>query len=85
MLRILSAGAFTLAIYFAVRMAVLDRRLQAFRSPAVSRSQFWLVPWRIQEDFYTAEGRPLVGKIWSAWRAMLGWFLVGAVLVLLAS
>jgi hypothetical protein len=84
MFRILSALAFALAVYSAVRIALLDRRLQAFRSPGVSRSQFWLVPWRIQEDFYTAEGRPLVRKFWSAWRSMLAWFLVGSVLVLLA-
>jgi hypothetical protein len=71
------------AAYSAVQMSLSDRRMQGFRDPRASRSAFLLVPWRWQDDFYTAEGRPLVAKAWQWFRRMLGFFVLGVLFGLL--
>jgi len=74
---------FAAAAYYALRMGILDRRMQAFRQPSASRSSFVFVPLRWQEDLYTAEGRPLVAQSWRAFRRMLGLWALAAVFGLL--
>jgi hypothetical protein len=47
-------------IFFLLRAARLDRRLQQFRAPGVTAAAYLGYVGRWRQDLYTLEGRPLV-------------------------
>ena len=71
------------AAYNAVRMHVLDRRLQAFRNPNAGAMSYVLVPLRWRRHLYVPAAQPLVDAAWRSLRYVYGWGL-GAALLLLA-
>jgi len=85
MLRILGWASIGLACFFAVRMHLLDRRMQGFRAPGVAPSAFAFVPIRWRQDLYSPEGRVLVTSAWRAFGAMVLWFIAGALFTILGS
>ena len=69
------------AVYFAVRMHRLDRRMQEFRPQGASQASYTLVPLRWRQELYIGEGQQLVRQAWLSWSAMALCFVIGAVLV----
>ena len=84
-MRIIAWVSFIVACFYGVRMWWLDQRLQKFRAGGARSSAFLFIPVRWQEDLYTSEGQPLVRNAWRAFRAMIVWFGVGAVSMLLGT
>jgi hypothetical protein len=62
----------------------LDRKLQSFRRPGVSKLHYWVVPWRLQEDLYANGAEGLVGRAWRRIGQMYGLTLLGALLLVFA-
>ena len=85
MMRIIGWVCFAVAAFYAVRMWWLDRRLQTFRAAGARTSAFMFIPVRWQDELYTSEGRPLVMNAWRSLGAMVLWFGVGAVSMLLGT
>ena len=85
MIRIVGWVCFAVATYSALRMWWLDRRLQTFRAAGAPASAFLFVPVRWQQDLYSSDGRPLVMQAWRSLGAMVLWFGVGAVSMLLSN
>jgi len=70
----LIAGAAALAI----RMNLLDRRMQQFRAPDMPATAYFFVPVRWRRHLYTPDGQELVGKAWRTMALMYAVGLVGA-------
>jgi len=49
-----------IAIFFLLRTALLDRRLQRFRAPGVPAASYLGRFGRWRRELYTAEGQPLI-------------------------
>ena len=71
----LVAGAAALAI----RMNLLDRRMQQFRAPGMPATAYIFVPVRWRRRLYTPDGQELVGKAWRTMALMYALGLLGAV------
>jgi hypothetical protein len=70
-----------LGLLCAVDLGRLDRKLRAFRRPGVRAYHYWIAPWRLQEDFYTDPGVPMVKRAWRRIAQMYGFGLLGGLLV----
>jgi hypothetical protein len=62
-----------------------DRALQSYRRPEAPASLFRLIPFRIREDLYRPEARPLIQQAWRLIGAMYGLALAGMLLIGLSS
>jgi len=84
LIRILGWASVAVACVHAARMWTIDRRLQRYRAPESKRSQFALVPLRWRRDLYSGTGPAMVDQVWRAWRQVMAFGIVGAVLLALA-
>jgi hypothetical protein len=85
LLRIVGWALIALGAISAVDLARSDRKLRALRRAGARAYHYWIAPWRLQEDFYTDAGTPLVKRAWRRIAQMYGFTLLGALLVALAS
>ena len=83
----LALGIFLLggAAGCAVLMHGADRRLQSYRRNDIPSSSFTLVPLRVRQSLYTAEGKNLVDRFWVLFVAMLVLFVAGSCFLSLGS
>ena len=70
------------AVYYSVRMWLLDQRMQRFRQPGRSGLVYAFVPVRWNDELYTPEGRLLVAEAWRAWRRQIALGLLAIALLL---
>ena len=77
--KILGWVSIGVAAYYALRMNILDRRMQQYRPENARPMRYAFVPLRWQQDFYTQEGHAIVGQAWGAFGKMVGFFLLGVV------
>ena len=63
----------------------VDRRLQSFRRPDVSRASYLITPFRWQQRLYRPEASSLIDTVWRSTRRMLAFAIIGMLLIANAS
>ena len=70
-----------IGIFFLLRTARLDRRLQRFRSPGVPASSYLGKFGRWRRDLYTPDGQPLIASTRRAFALFCVAALLGALII----
>jgi len=70
-----------IGIFFLLRTAWLDRRLQRFRSPGVPASSYLGKFGRWRRDLYTSDGQPLIASTRRAFALFCLAALLGALII----
>jgi hypothetical protein len=70
-----------IGIFFLLRAARLDRRLQQFRSPGVSASSYLGKFGRWRRDLYTSDGQALIASTRLAFALFCVAALLGAIII----
>ena len=71
----------SIGIFFLLRTAQLDRRLQRFRSPGMPASSYLGKFGRWRRDLYTSDGQPLIASTRRAFALFCFAALVGALII----
>lgn len=83
--RVLGWALLAGAAFHAIRWHGLDREMQAFRSPNAPPHAFFFIPLRWRRDLYVGEGPHFVNAVWRAFASMVGFFLLGVLLLAIFS
>ena len=79
--KVIGWALLAIGIFFLLRTARLDRRLQKFRAPGAPRAAYLGQLGRWRRDLYRAEGQPLIRPTrWSYALFSIAW-LLGVILL----
>ena len=70
-----------IGIFFLIRIAWLDRRLQQFRAPGVPAASYLGKFGRWRRELYTPDGQPLIATTRWAFAVFCGASLLGALVL----